>query len=44
MMHIHELNLKDLQPSQFYISEKKLRQTGYDGWTHPSGGRTAGRA
>ena len=34
MMHIHELNLKDLQPSQFYISEKKLRDI--EAWLNPA--------
>ena len=29
-MQIHEFKLKDLQPSQFYISEKKLKAV--EGW------------
>ena len=29
-MEIHDLTLKDLQPSQFYISEKKLQAV--EGW------------
>ena len=33
-MEIHELTLKDLQPSQFYISEKKLRAV--EGWLRAS--------
>ena len=33
-MLINELKLKDLQPSQFYISEKKLRDI--EGWLNPS--------
>lgn len=34
MMQINELNLKDLQPSQFYISEKKLRDI--EAWLNPA--------
>ena len=34
MMQINELNLKDLQPSQFYISEKKLRDI--QAWLDPA--------
>jgi len=34
MMLISELKLKDLQPSQFYISEKKLRSI--EGWLNPA--------
>ena len=33
-MLINELKLKDLQPSQFYISEKKLRDI--EGWLNPA--------
>lgn len=33
-MEISALKLKDLQPSQFYISEKKLR--GIEGWLDPA--------
>lgn len=33
-MEINELKLKDLQPSQFYISEKKLKDV--EGWLNPS--------
>lgn len=34
MMQINELNLKDLQPSQFYISEKKLKDI--EAWLNPA--------
>ena len=33
-MKINELKLKDIQPSQFYISEKKLRDI--EGWLNPA--------
>ena len=33
-MEINELKLKDLQPSQFYISEKKLKDV--EGWLNPT--------